>query len=59
MIYDKIMEMDKAWNIQKEAYYKVNTGAIERYKELEPLIRYFEHEMLIVSFSALPGLVLN
>ena len=59
MIYDKIMELDKAWNSQKEAFRKVNESAIQSYKELEPLIHYFEHEMLIISFSDMQGIQID
>ena len=57
MIIDKVLELDKACNNQKEAFERVTQGATLRYQELETIINYFEHEMLIVSFSALPGLV--
>ena len=53
------MELDKAWNSQKEALRKVNESAIQSYKELEPLIHYFEHEMLIVSFSDMQGIQID
>ena len=58
-ILDKITELDAAWNTQKEAFNRITTGAAERYQKQETLITYFEHEMLIVSFSALSGIVVN
>ena len=57
MIYDKIMELDKEQNNQKEAFKGITERATERYKEFEPLIRYFEHEMLIASFSSIPDMI--
>ena len=48
--------LDGAWNSFKETINRISTKATERIQELEPLIHYFEHEMLIVSFSAISHL---
>ena len=56
---EKITELDAAWNTQKEAFNRITTRATERYQELDTLINYFEHEMLIVSFASLSGIVAN
>ena len=56
MIFDKMRELDQIWTTLKEDYNTITSKSSGRYHELEPLINYFEHEMLIVSFSALPNL---
>ena len=48
LIYDKLIDLDSAWNIQKERANKIRAAATQRYSELETLVHYFEHEMLIV-----------
>ena len=59
MIFDKVAELDLAWNTQKEAFNRITTGATQRYQGLERLINYFEYEILIVSFAALSELAPN
>ena len=59
LIFDKIAELDEAWTSQKEAFHRITTGSTQRYEDLGQLINYFEHEMLIVSFSALAGIAVN
>ena len=54
MIFDKMRELDSTWTTLKEDFFRITSKSSERYHQLEPLINYFEHEMLIVSFSALP-----
>ena len=56
MIFDKMRELDSTWTTLKEDYFQITSKSSDRYHELEPLINYFEHEMLIVSFSAMPNL---
>ena len=41
LIFDKITELDSAWNTQKEAFNRITTGATQRYSDLEVLINYF------------------
>ena len=48
LIYDKIMTLDAAWNTKKERANKIRAAATQRYSELETLVHYFDHEMLIV-----------
>ena len=57
MILDYLSEVDKQWAKLKEEFNIVSTAATDRYKENEPLINYFEHEMMIVSFALQPQLI--
>ena len=38
-----------------DSFIRVTTASNLRYKELEPLIHYFEHEMQLDSFTAMHG----
>ena len=51
LILDSLSEVDKQWAKLKEEFSVISSAAAERYKEYEPLINYFEHEMMIVSFA--------
>ena len=56
MIQDEIDSYDGQWRRVKENLNNLSNEASKRYVELEPLIRYFEHQMLIASFSNYPQL---
>ena len=46
MMYDKVSEFDATWNTQKEHFDSIAFRARKRYRELYPLIHYFESEMV-------------
>ena len=54
LIVNEIKKMDSSWRALKEDLNVITDEANKRYTDFEPLIHYFEHEMLKVSLIAQP-----